>query len=307
MSTPAVRSSRISESTVFGVGSMMSISRLCVRISKCSRESLYLCGERMTQYTYFSVGSGTGPATRAPVRVTVSTILRADWSMISWSYALRRMRIFWFIASRRALLLEDLDDAAGTHGAATLTDREPQPLGHRDRGDQPHGHLGVIPRHRHLGPLRQGDLTGDVGGPEVKLRPIVIEERRVPPPLLPRQHIHLRAELSMRRDRPRLGKDLATLHIIPPRPTQQHPDVVTRLPLIQQLAEHLHPSHHRLGRGRADPNDLHLLPHLHHTLLHPPGHHSPPPGDREHILNRHQERLIDLPLRLRNVMIPRIH
>jgi hypothetical protein len=49
MSTPAGRSRRISESTVLGVGSRMSISRLCVRISKCSRESLYLCGERMTQ------------------------------------------------------------------------------------------------------------------------------------------------------------------------------------------------------------------------------------------------------------------
>src|SRR6266511_2252188 len=106
--------------------------------------------------------------------------------MISWSYALRRMRIFWFIASRRALLLEDLDDAAGTHGAATLTDREPQPIGHRDRGDQPH---------RHLGPLRQAHLTGHVGGPEVKLRPVVVEERRMPPPLLPAQHVHLRAEL----------------------------------------------------------------------------------------------------------------
>ena len=94
MSTPAGRSRRISESTVFGVGSMMSISRLCVRISKCSRESLYLCGERMTQYTFFSVGSGTGPATRAPVRVTVSTIFRAELSMTSWSYALSRMRIF---------------------------------------------------------------------------------------------------------------------------------------------------------------------------------------------------------------------
>ena len=68
----------MSESTVFGVGSRMSMSRLCVRISKCSRLSLYLCGERMTQYTFFSVGSGTGPATRAPVRVTVSTILRAE-------------------------------------------------------------------------------------------------------------------------------------------------------------------------------------------------------------------------------------
>ena len=49
MSTPAGRSSRMSESTVFGVGSRMSMSRLWVRISKCSRLSLYLCGERMTQ------------------------------------------------------------------------------------------------------------------------------------------------------------------------------------------------------------------------------------------------------------------
>src|SRR3954447_6620694 len=49
MSTPAGRSSRISESTVFGVGSMMSMRRLWVRISKCSRLSLYLWGERMTQ------------------------------------------------------------------------------------------------------------------------------------------------------------------------------------------------------------------------------------------------------------------
>ena len=33
---------------VFGVGSTMSIRRLWIRISKCSRESLSLCGERMT-------------------------------------------------------------------------------------------------------------------------------------------------------------------------------------------------------------------------------------------------------------------
>src|SRR5690606_40893353 len=42
MFTSAGRSRRMSESTAFGVGSMMSISRLCVRISKCSRLSLYL-------------------------------------------------------------------------------------------------------------------------------------------------------------------------------------------------------------------------------------------------------------------------
>src|SRR6185437_7475124 len=80
MSTPAGRSSRMSESTVFGVGEWMSINRLCVRISKCSRESLSLNGDRITQYTFFSVGSGTGPVMVAPVRWAVSTMSRADLS-----------------------------------------------------------------------------------------------------------------------------------------------------------------------------------------------------------------------------------
>ena len=84
----------MSESTALGVGSTMSIRRLCVRISKCSRESLYLWGERITQNTFFSVGSGTGPTTVAPARVTVSTILRAELSITSWSYDFSRMRIF---------------------------------------------------------------------------------------------------------------------------------------------------------------------------------------------------------------------
>src|SRR5690606_7862047 len=94
MLTSAGRSRRISESTAFGVGSTMSIRRLWVRISKCSRLSLYLWGDRMTHTTFFSVGSGTGPTTVAPARVTVSTILRAEVSMTSWSYDFRRMRIF---------------------------------------------------------------------------------------------------------------------------------------------------------------------------------------------------------------------
>src|SRR5580704_9827812 len=86
ISTPAGRwSRRWSESTVFGVGWWMSISRLCVRISKCSRESLSLNGERITQYTFFSVGSGTGPETVAPVRVAVSTISFAAVSIAVWS------------------------------------------------------------------------------------------------------------------------------------------------------------------------------------------------------------------------------
>src|SRR6218665_414422 len=85
MLTSAGRSSRMRESTAFGVGSTMSMRGLWVRISKCSRLSLYLWGERMTHTTFFSVGSGTGPTTVAPARVTVPTILRAELSDLKCS------------------------------------------------------------------------------------------------------------------------------------------------------------------------------------------------------------------------------
>jgi len=39
----------------------MSIKRLCVRISNCSRLSLYLWGERRIVTISFSVGRGIGP------------------------------------------------------------------------------------------------------------------------------------------------------------------------------------------------------------------------------------------------------
>src|SRR5919108_324443 len=118
MSTPAGRwSSRCSESTVFGVGCRMSISRLWVRISKCSRESLSLNGLRITQYTFFSVGSGTGPDTVAPVRCAVSTISRAARSIASWSYALRRILIL-VAASEANFLCASLSFSSRERGAA---------------------------------------------------------------------------------------------------------------------------------------------------------------------------------------------
>src|SRR6202043_2739744 len=121
MSTPAGRwSKRCSESTVFGVGWWMSMSRLWVRISKCSRESLSLKGDRITQYTFFSVGSGTGPETVAPVRVAVSTISLAAVSIAVWSYDFRRMRIlFWAIVAIFRKLLISLSQMGQIPGFRT--------------------------------------------------------------------------------------------------------------------------------------------------------------------------------------------
>src|SRR4051812_46700771 len=65
-------------------------------------------------------------------------------------------------------LLLDLDDAAGADGAATFADGEAQTLVHRDRLLELDGHLGVVTRHHHLGPLRQDHMPSDVGSPEVE-------------------------------------------------------------------------------------------------------------------------------------------
>src|SRR5262249_36323432 len=78
MSTPAGSVSLLMASTVLDVGSRMWISRLCVRISNCSRDFLSMCGERSTVHLFFTVGNGIGPATRAPVRLAVSTISVVD-------------------------------------------------------------------------------------------------------------------------------------------------------------------------------------------------------------------------------------
>ena len=89
-------------------------------------------------------------------------------------------------------------------------------------------------------------------------------------------------------------------------PAQQQPDVVARLPLVQELAEHLDARHDLLLR-RTDPDDLHFLAHLHDPALHTARHDRPAARDREHVLDRHQEVLVDRPLRNRNVRVHRVH
>ena len=99
--------------------------------------------------------------------------------------------------------------------------------------------------------------------------------------------------------RTRLAQHLPTLHIFLLRATQQRTDVVTRPTLIEQLAEHLHTRAHRLLR-RLQPNDLQIITRMHDALLDLAGHDRATTRDREHILDRHQERLVQLTSRLRN-------
>src|ERR1041384_5888132 len=230
-------------------------------------------------------------------------------------------------------LLQDLGGHAGADGAAAFADRKPQLLLHRDRRDQLDRHLRVVPRHHHLHPRRQLHRPRHIRRPQVKLRPIPLEKRRMPAPLLPRQHVHFALQLRVRRDAPpafppppppppppqpvpfalnfRGRRDPPRLrHPPPPLPLvlldapEEEAHVVPRLPLVQQLPEHLHPRHHRL-LVRPKSHHLHFLLPLPLPPLDPPRRHRPPPRDRKHVLHRHQERLLHLPLRHRNVLVQR--
>jgi hypothetical protein len=114
------------------------------------------------------------------------------------------------------------------------------------------------------------------------------------------QHIHLTLELGVRRDTARLAQHLTTLDLFLGA-TQQRTDVVTRPTLIEQLAEHLHTRTRRLLRRRIP--TISISSPVFTTPAPPTRHHRATTRDREHILDRHQERLVGITHRLRDERI----
>src|ERR1700722_3436710 len=111
-------------------------------------------------------------------------------------------------------LLHDLGDDAGADGLAALADGKAQSVFHRDRADQLHRHLDVVPGHDHLHTRRQLDQPRNISGAEVELRPVALEERRVSSALLLGQHVHLTLEVRVRGDRAGLGQHLTPLDFL---------------------------------------------------------------------------------------------
>src|SRR5262249_18290795 len=151
--------------------------------------------------------------------------LEPDANSLSCHRALLTHEMRAGVYSRPRSLLGDAGDDARTHRAAALANREPQPFLDRYRRDQLDLHLHVVPGHHHLHALRQLDRARHVRRPNVKLRPIPVEKRRVPPPLFLRGHVHLRRTRRLRLDRPPLRQHLPAppLPPLPPPPPPPHP------------------------------------------------------------------------------------
>src|SRR6476661_6160860 len=198
----------------------------------------------------------------------------------------------------------DLGNHAGADGTAAFADCEAQTFFHRDRGDQLDGDRHVIARHHHFLVGRQNDRAGHVGGAEVELRTVVVEERSVTTTFVLRQHVHFAGEVGVRLDRARLGQNLATLDVFTLGTAQQQTDVVACLTLVQQLAEHFHAGAGGL-HGVDDTDDFDLFADLDDAALDTTGHHGTAARDREHVFHRHQEGAVNGTFRGRDVGVQR--
>jgi len=82
-----------------------------------------------------------------------------------------------------------------------FADREALGLLHGDRDDQIDVDADIVAGHDHLDALGQLDDAGDIGGAEVELRAVAVEERRVAAALVLRQDVDFRLRLLVGRDR----------------------------------------------------------------------------------------------------------
>src|SRR5262249_12571791 len=87
---------------------------------------------------------------------------------------------------------------------------------------------------------------------------------------------------------------------------QEAADVVAGDALVEELPEHLDPGHDRL-RGGANADDLDLLANPDLAALDASRDDSAAAADREHVLDGHEERLVDLALWLGDVLGDSVH
>src|SRR6476469_8111751 len=210
------------------------------------------------------------------------------------------------ILSLGIFLLDDFCYDACANSPSTLANCEAKSFVHRDRCNKLDRHLNVVARHHHLHSLRKLNTSSHVRCTEVELRSIPLEERRVSSTLFLRQHVHFGQEVRVRRNAARLGQHHSTLDLFLSNSTKKKSDVVACLTLIEKLPEHLDSSHDR-ALVSIESDQRHFLSNPHDAALDTSRRNCSATRDREHVFNRHQERLLGLAYRLRDVVVESVH
>mgnify|MGYP003324510913 CR=1 FL=1 len=110
----------------------------------------------------------------------------------------------------------------------------------------------------------------------------------------------------MRIHRTRLHDTLTALKIVLLKSTDKKTDIVACTTFVKKLTEHLDVSNSGL-LSVADPHDLNFLHFLDDPTLNAASGHGSTTFDREHVLNRHEEILINRTLGLGNIAVDSLH
>ena len=121
------------------------------------------------------------------------------------------------------------------------------------------------------------------------------------------QNVNLALELGVRVNRARLGQNLTALDVGSLDTTEQNADVVASLSKVEELAEHFDARNNGLSSLVGEADDFDFVRHLQNATLNSTGSNSTTAGDGEDVLNRHQERLVSLTFRGRDVVVNSIH
>src|SRR5262249_52074965 len=207
---------------------------------------------------------------------------------------------------RGRLLIQNLAHSTRAYGFAAFANCEPNGLLHGYRRDQFDLDRDVVAWHNHFHAIRQFDSPGDISGPEIKLWPVIGEERSVTSAFFLAQDVNFPLEFLVRRDGAGLGDYLSALDLLLLEAAQEHADVVARACFIEELAEHLDVCGDGLRRWtNADEFDF---PHFFkNASLNTTGRDGAAAFNVEHVFDWHEERLINRPIWYRHVIVDRFH
>ena len=121
------------------------------------------------------------------------------------------------------------------------------------------------------------------------------------------QNVNLSGKLLVAGNGSGLSKNLSSFDIGSLDTTKQRTDVITSLCLIQHLTEHLDTGYNGLLLLFLDTNDLNFVVQVQNTTLYSTGSNGTTTCDGEYVLDRHQERLVGITLRIRDVGIYSVH
>jgi len=133
------------------------------------------------------------------------------------------------------------------------------------------------------------------------------EERLVAATLILLEDVDLALEVGVGGGGTRLGEDHAADDILLLGATEQNADVLTSAALVEDLAEHLDTGNGGLLGLLVDTDDLDLFASLDDTALDTTGDNGATAGDGEDVLDRHKEGLVEIALRLRDVLVHGVH